>query len=111
MAQGVANVIANIGKWEGLTKAGLTGLGLMAAKRAENYAKTHKKWENRTSHAVQGLFSNIGWEGSMFYVAVAHSVSYGVYLELAHGRKYQILEDAIGSQKDEFFEAAKKILQ
>ena len=111
MANGVSQVLNNIDKWEGLKRAGLTGLAQIASLKAENYAKTRKLWKNQSSHAVQGLKGRAGWEGNKILAAVAHSVAYGIFLELAHGRKYKILEEAIGTQKQDFFNAAKDILK
>jgi hypothetical protein len=48
-------------------------------------------WQNETSQALLGLFSGVIDEGEVVGFFVAHMMEYGVFLELANDRKYEIL--------------------
>ena len=119
MAKGLSGVFAKLDFWQLMVNAGLTGLGNMYARQVENYAKEKAPWQPVrkpkkpspfTGHARQSLFGTVYWDKNKMFVAISHSVSYGVYLELAHKRKYKILEEAVQSGKEGFFNAARTIL-
>ena len=66
-----------------------------ASKTLENYAKQNAPWTDRTGHARQRLTGDAeeverGWQ-----IALSQGVDYGVYLELAHEKKYAILQPTI----------------
>lgn len=65
------------------------------AKKFQNYAKTHKRWINRTGHAQQRLTGYVETKGDKTNVCIAHGVDYGIYLELDHERRYAILEETV----------------
>ena len=48
-------------------------------------------WQNETKQALQGLFSGPITEDDAVGFFVAHTMDYGVFLELANDRKYEIL--------------------
>lgn len=109
---GSQTVIANMYKWAQLKRAGVEGVSKIAASQAQNYARTHKRWNDITGNARAGLNGGSFWETmAILKIFMAHSVDYGVYLELAHDRKYQILEEAINKVKDDWFNAVKKIME
>lgn len=83
-----------------------------AAKKMESWAKMNRPWKDRTNRARLGLTGYAYWESKKVVAAViAHTVDYGVYLELAHQRKYAILEQAIEEHKDEIEDAVKEVLK
>ena len=83
-----------------------------AAQEAVNWAKTNKKWTNRTSNAVNGLRNDVRWESKVKIVlSVYHTMDYGVWLELAHQKKYAILQQAIAAKADELFEGLEALLK
>jgi len=57
----------------------------------EASAKVNAPWTDRTGKARAGLFGTVDKHGNVITVVLAHSMEYGVYLELAHGGKYAIL--------------------
>src|SRR5690348_580173 len=69
---------------------------LLGAKHFAAYAETKMKqrapWTDRTTNARNGLFCDAEFTGGQVVVVFGHSVTYGKYLELAHGHKYAILE-------------------
>lgn len=77
------------------------------AEKMENYAKTHRRWKDRTSHARQRLTGYTEVSGERIRVCIAHGVEYGIHLELGHGKKYAILQEAVNSQAEEIMEGFK----
>lgn len=81
------------------------------AKKFENYAKTHRKWTDRTGHARQRL---TGWVEVMMNkvrIHIGHGVSYGVYLELAHEKRYAILQETVNAMSKEILEGYEELLR
>jgi hypothetical protein len=98
---------------KGYQTRALTGLQLVseaAALAMQTYAQTNAKWTDRTGNARQRLQGSSYWNGRALVTAVQHHVDYGVWLELAHGRKYAILEEALASEADELLKQYKKIV-
>ena len=109
---GSAQVIANMMKWAALKRAGIEGVSRVAAANAQNYGRTHYPWTPHTGHAHGGLNGGMYWETmAILKIFIAHSVEYGIMLELAHDRKYAILEEALKSVQDSWFNGVKKIME
>lgn len=91
---------------------GLLMLMQTAATKMERWAKQNAIWTDRTGHARQRLTGQAYWEDANIVVAaIAHQVDYGIWLELAHQRKYAILEKAIEEHKGEIEEAVTTLLK
>lgn len=73
-------------------KAGLHTLLQNWAGQLEGHAKGHAPWTDRTSHARQGLHAGAEENGDEFILYLSHGVEYGLWLELAHGGNYAIVE-------------------
>ena len=90
---------------------GLQMLMQTAASKMESWAKENAPWTDRTGAARQRLHGEAYWENSKIVVAaIMHQVDYGVYLELAHQRKYAILERTLEEHKDEIQDAIATLL-
>jgi fructose/tagatose bisphosphate aldolase len=63
--------------------------------RAEKYAKANRRWTDRTGQAREGLTATAEKREDGAVYVLAHTVEHGVPLELDHGRKYAIIEEAI----------------
>lgn len=61
----------------------------------EAYIKTNARWTDRTGAARSGLTSLSTRDHNAFYILMAYSVSYGIWLEVAHDRKYAIITPAM----------------
>jgi predicted peptidase len=109
---GLAEVLSNLGKWAEEKRAGCEGVARVTAVNAQNYARQNHPWINRTGHAQAGLNGGSFWESpSILKTYLAHSMSYGVFLELANDRKYQILEESLNQYKDSFYNGIKRIME
>lgn len=90
---------------------GLLMLMQTAASKMESWAKQNAPWTDRTGQARQRLTGQAYWEDANIVVAaIAHQVDYGIWLELAHQRKYAILEKALEEHKGEIEDAVKVLL-
>lgn len=82
-----------------------------AAIKMENYAKENAIWIDRTSNARQRLDGDARWVGlNEIEIAVTHHVDYGYWLELAHSRKYKILEESIEENIDELMRSLRRLV-
>lgn len=81
------------------------------AKKFENYAKSHRPWTDRTGHARQRL---VGWVETLsdkVRIYIGHGVNYGVYLELAHEKKYAILQPTVNAMSKEVLQGYSKLMR
>ena len=64
---------------------------------AEAFARTNAPWTDRTGNARSGLHAdvNIIEYGQAFELIVAHSVHYGIWLEVRFSGKYAIIQPTI----------------
>ena len=83
----------------------------IASAKMEAYAKSNAIWTDRTGNARQKLRGEAAWVSKdQIMIAVSHHMSYGFWLELAHGRKYKILEQSIEDNVEELFRALKRLV-
>ena len=97
MMPGAEQVRANLTSWSMRKLAGLYALcnGSIGKGMLEAEAKTNAPWIDRTSNARQGLRGGAEFEGSDIVIYVAHTMTYGIYLELCNAGKYAILKPTI----------------
>ena len=107
---GLDNVIGNLKGCEDRMRAALHGLGMQTAAQMEAYAKQNAPWQDQTGHARQGLFGEVLEEDGKLKVRIAHTVEYGVYLELSRRGRRPILEPTAQKFAPEFYDAAKELL-
>jgi hypothetical protein len=83
----------------------------IASTKMEAYAKSNAIWTDRTGNARQKLRGEAAWVSKdQIMIAVSHHMSYGFWLELAHGRKYKILEQSIEDNVEELFRALRRLV-
>ena len=62
----------------------------------ESYMKRNRPWKDHTVRARQGLRAT--WERTAeteWTITLSHSVSYGLFLELAHEKRFAIIQPTI----------------
>ena len=65
----------------------------------EAYMKKNRPWTDRTNMAKMMLQTKVSQPSeSMVRITLAHGVSYGIWLEIAHERNYAIIEPTIRLQ-------------
>lgn len=82
-----------------------------AAKKMANWAKENQPWTPRTGDAQKFLSGDAYWQDKNILVtAVMHNVDYGIWLELAHEKKYAVLENAIETQRENLIRQYVKLI-
>lgn len=61
----------------------------------EIYAKTNAPWTDRTGAARTGLFTETVFPGKSYIIVFAHTVEYGIWLEVANSGDYQIIMPSV----------------
>lgn len=90
-------------------KAGLLIYGETVAKDFESYAKSHRPWTDRTGAARQRLNGYTESILNGIRICIAHGVSYGIFLELAHEKKYAILEPTVRLKANDAINGIRKM--
>lgn len=66
-----------------------------AAQDLAGYMKEHRVWTDRTGQARQRLNAYVEETDTGFRIVLAHGVDYGIWLELAHEKRFAILEPTV----------------
>ena len=72
--------------------AALEMYGDTVSKKLESQAKQNRPWTDRTNRARLGLTGSYDLQTDGLHVVLAHTVDYGVWLELAHEKRFAIVE-------------------
>lgn len=80
------------------------------ASQIKAYAKASAPWTDRTGNARQGLQYRTQVSDSEIAIILYHTMEYGFWLELAHQRRYKILEESIQAKVPDMVEALKGLL-
>lgn len=65
------------------------------ALKLQNFARENRKWTDRTGHARQRLTGYVGKIPQGYRITLAHGVDYGLWLELAHEKRFAIIPPSI----------------
>lgn len=82
-----------------------------AALKLQNYARDNALWTDRTGHARQRLTGTVSRISSGYRIALAHGVDYGIWLELAHEKRYAIIQPTILVNTSEVMAGLNKLLE
>lgn len=81
----------DVKSWGARVLDALFDLAVYWAARFEAYAREHAPWTDRTAHARKGLTAQAVRRGAIVFIYLFHTVAYGIWLEVAHLKKYAIL--------------------
>lgn len=65
------------------------------AQKMENFAKENRRWTDRTGQARQRLNGYVSKIQNGYRIYIAHGVDYGLWLELAHEKRFAILPQTV----------------
>lgn len=82
-----------------------------AALTLQNYARENRPWTDRTGHARQRLTGSVARVAEGYQIILAHGVDYGKWLELAHEKKYAIIQPTIKAKSPEVLSGFNKLLE
>lgn len=81
------------------------------AKNLESYAKQKAPWTDRTGMARKSLRgSAYRHKSNVVRIELAHGVDYGIWLELAHEKRFAIVRPTIELKGNEVLEGYKGLL-
>lgn len=92
-------------------RAAIDIYGKTAADKLEGKAKANRPWTDRTSRARQGLTGSSEMSAKDLKIVLAHTVDYGIWLELAHEKKYAIVEPTVRLDSNEIFQGLTGLLE
>lgn len=81
------------------------------ATRAVAYARQNAPWTDQTGNARNGLFSTTEHSGKTWRIIVAHSVPYGVWLEVRWNGRYQIIRPTVQHEGPELMRTVSDIFR
>lgn len=70
-------------------------LAEQGAIQLQNFARENRKWTDRTGQARQRLHGYVGTIPNGYRIHLAHGVDYGLWLELAHEKRFAIIPQSI----------------
>lgn len=65
------------------------------AQKLRSNAQRNAKWKDRTGSARQRLNSYVSATATGYRITLAHGVDYGIWLELAHEKRFAIIPQTI----------------
>lgn len=84
--------------------------GVTKAQELEDYMKENRKWTDRTNLARQSLTGKCEKVDEGIKITLSHGVDYGIWLELAHEKKYAIVQPTILLKGNETMEHFKMLI-
>lgn len=80
------------------------------SKDFESYAKANRPWTDRTGNARQRLKGYADRVENGARACIAHGVDYGIWLEIAHEKRYAILEPTVRLKANDALRGMKELL-
>lgn len=108
--EGTDKVLKNLRRFINEKEEAAKALGDHYAMKAENEAKQDASWVDQTGHARQGLQGSSAVNRNAVLIRLAHTMEYGVHLELANQGRYSVLEPTLKALEDDFFNDIKKLV-
>lgn len=81
------------------------------AKVLEGYAKENRPWTDRTGDARKRLTGSTEPYETGIKIVLSHGVNYGIWLELAHEKRFAILEPTIRLKGSEVVRGLKRMFR
>ena len=84
-----------IDSFMGKSEAAIKMYAETSALKLQNYAREKRPWTDRTGHARQRLSGYSGKVAKGYKLYLAHGVDYGLWLELAHEKRFSIIPQTL----------------
>lgn len=91
----LSGMISGLADCESKADMAIRMLAEQGAIQLQNFARENRKWTDRTGHARQRMHGYVGDIPEGYRVTLAHGVDYGIWLELAHEKRFAIIPQAI----------------
>jgi hypothetical protein len=93
--KGEDTLTKNLGTFDSRMQHVVTGVLEYAKPEATTYAKENAPWTDRTGNARKGLHSGTDYGPGWAELYIAHSMYYGIFLEVCNSGKYRIIEPTV----------------
>lgn len=111
-SQSIRTTLQGLEKVEARLFEALRIISHSASQEMEAYAKANAKWTDRTGNARQKLHGDAYWKDSkVLETVICHQMDYGVWLELAMGKKYAILDQAMKAVAPELIKQYQRLVK
>lgn len=90
--------------------AALEMYGQTAASYLQSQAKQNRPWTDRTGDARRGLTGSEELSPTELTIVLAHTVDYGLWLELAHEKNYAIVEPTVQANRQKIVDGLQGML-
>lgn len=91
----LSGMISGLADCESKADIAIRMLAEQGALQLQNSARENRKWTDRTGHARQRLTGYVGKIPEGYRITLAHGVDYGIWLELAHEKRFAIIPQTI----------------
>lgn len=81
-----------------------------SAQKMENYAKSHRRWVDRTGNAKQSLVGFVERCSNSVRIYISHGVDYGKWLEVRFNKRYAILMPTVQATSGEIVKGFSRLL-
>ena len=90
-----SKLLANLENAETKSQVAIRMFAQEGAKKFENHAKKNRPWTDRTGMARKSLNATTEKRDNGIRITLAHGVDYGLWLELAHEKRFAIVKPTI----------------
>ena len=73
--------------------------------RVEGFARQNAPWTDRTGNARNGLNARSFHEGNTHGIRIAHSMPYGIWLEIRHEGRFANIEPTVKEMGKQYMDA------
>ena len=91
----ISDLQAKVAATDDRMKVIIGGQFLRAEGEAVDWMKPNAPWTDRTGNARSGLNAHAEFPSNVFELVLAHSMWYGIFLELTNSGRYSILVPAM----------------
>lgn len=105
------DMLSKIGQASTKSEAAIAMYAENAALTLQNYARENRPWTDRTGHARQRLTGSVAKVSQGYQIILAHGVDYGKWLELAHEKRFAIIQPTIQAKSPEILSGFNKLLE
>lgn len=102
---------AGLNAFMGKSEAALRMYAETAALKLQNYMRDNARWTDRTGQARQRLTGTVTKVTSGYKITLAQGVDYGIWLELAHEKRFAIIQPTILANSNEVMTGFNKLLE
>lgn len=91
----IGELTTGLNKVKDKTDLAVRMLAEQGGQKLQDFARENRKWTDRTGQARQRLTGGIDTIPNGYRIYLAHGVDYGIWLELAHEKRFSIIPQAI----------------